>query len=271
MGSDTGSNKIKKLIAAVSFGVAILIAGMPANATFIEFFGEDLNNSPTVPLSSTPFSDASQNNFLQNLSGVGTEDFEGFPTGTSAPLDLTFPGFGGDTLSATLTGDGRIKTVSEGEAFFGRYSISGTNTWRADATGGSSFGIDFGQEIAAFGFYGIDIGDFGGQLAIDFQFNDETLRRTIPHTVGSGGSTDGSVFFYGFIGTDLEHVFESLQFDLIDGPRTDIFSFDNMTIGELAQVDPTPVPEPASILMLGFGLVGIVVYRRLLSVLQGRT
>lgn len=251
-------------VSFLAIGFTTIALSMPSHASYVEFFGEDLNNSPTVPLSSTPNSSAAENDFLSILSGVGTEDFESFSAGETQPLDLSFPGFGSDSLDATLDGAGRIKSVNEGSASFGRYSISGTNTWRADASGSGGFSIAFAQDIAAFGFYGVDIGDFGGQLQIDFQLaSGDTLTREVGHTVGSSGSTDGSVFFYGFATTDPELVFTGLNFDLIAGPATDIFSFDNMTIGELGQVtpDPTPVPAPATLLLMATGLFGVY-YRR---------
>ncbi len=257
---------MKGPLAIALIAAGAMFAGTSAQAAFITYFGEDLNNSATVPLSSTPNSDAAESAFLGSLSGVGTEDFEGFATGTGAPLNLTFPGFGGGSLDATLTGDGRIKTVSEGSAYFGRYSVSGTNTWRADATGDDGFGVDFGQDIAAFGFYGIDIGDFGGQLLINFNLSSGGVHQeTVPHTVGSGGSTDGSVFYFGAIASSEDFLFTSLDFDLVEGPQTDIFSFDNMTIGELEQVEREPVPAPGTLVLLASGLLlvaGSVFWRR---------
>lgn len=65
-----------------------------ANAVVLTSFGEDLSSSSSVPLASTPNATAAAATFLSGLTGVGTENFEGIGSGTSAPLALTFPGFG---------------------------------------------------------------------------------------------------------------------------------------------------------------------------------
>ena len=55
--------------------VLCTILASPASAQLI-FFGEDLGLGEATRLPATPNADAARTNFLSNLVGVGTEDFE---------------------------------------------------------------------------------------------------------------------------------------------------------------------------------------------------
>ncbi|NET25108.1 MAG: PEP-CTERM sorting domain-containing protein [Okeania sp. SIO1I7] len=212
------------------------------------FFGEDLNDSNSVPLASFPNASAAESDFLSNLVGVGTEDFEGFATGTSGPLDLTFPG---SNITATLSGGGgEIDSAPVGSTSEGRYGTSGTNFWEVTPGGTNNFQVDFDTAVGAFGFFVIDIGDFGGQLAVELSHGTmETF--TVPNTVGSSGSTDGSVFFFGIVAEDHSETFMSIDFLTTTG-QGDIVAFDDFTVGDIEKT-----PEPALVLgLLVFGAVG---------------
>ena len=95
----------------------------------------------------------------------------------------------------------------------GRYSIpsaSSSKFWEVDAGVSGDFDIDFSETIAALGFFGIDIGDFGGQLQLSLSNGD---LLTVNNTIGSGASTDGSVLFYGIIAQNPSELFFRLLFD----------------------------------------------------------
>jgi len=241
--------KWAKLLTATAVGGFLMAS--PAQAGITTFFGEDLNSSPTTPLAAFPNASSAEASFLASLTGVGTEDFESFASGTGAPLNLSFPGAG----TATLGGSGSIVSVTAGSTNgFGRYGTSPTKYWEVDA---GSFSISFGSPIAAFGFFGIDIGDFGEQLEITL--NDVAGTSLLPpYTIGSSGSTDGSVMFFGFIGTTVADTFTQVTFSTSSGSG-DVFAFDDMTIGSLQQVTPRiSVPGALGLFVVGLGLLGAV-------------
>ena len=224
-------------------GLIVLVSGIGAQAAQT-FFGEDLNGSPTVPLAAWPNATAASNSFMSWLDGVGTESFEAMTVG-AAPTTLTFPVPGG-TITADFTGD---MVVGDG-VFRGRYATDG-DQYLTGYTG--TFSIEFSEPVAAFGFFGIDVGDFGGQMTVTT--NDGTVY-TISHSTGTGEGSppDGAVLFWGLIDTD--NPFTSLVFGN-DSGGVDGFGFDQMTVGTIEQVNPV-IPAPGAILLgsIGAGLVG---------------
>lgn len=216
------------------------ILGLSAPVTF---FGEDLGLGEATRLLAHPNADAAQTAFLANLVGVGTENFESFSNGTGAPLPIVFPGAG----TATINGTGSIVTQATGTNGYGRYPISGDNFWES----GSNFSISFSDPIAAFGFYGVDIGDFDGQVVLTMATGGPNVVVNIGNSINIAG---GSVLYFGFY--DLVNQYTSISFGNT-AAGIDYFAFDDMTIGSLEQVDP--IPEPTSILLLGSGVLALAV------------
>ncbi|MEO0632727.1 MAG: VPLPA-CTERM sorting domain-containing protein [Pseudomonadota bacterium] len=234
----------------ILLAAALCFAGPQlATAAPFVFFGENLSPGGTV--SGDPLT--ARTSFLGALSaGVGTEDFEGFASGTGTPLSLTFPGSSG-AITATLSGTGTDIGSSGGA---GRFATSGSNY--VETPGGGDFVIDFSSAISAFGFYGTDLGDIGNDLVI-------TLRNSVTSaltalTVDVMGSPNGSLIFWGF--TDTTESYDQITFDNVPGSG-DVFGFDDMTIGDVTQIiNPPGVPLPAAGWMLIAGLGGLGLMRR---------
>ena len=224
---------------------AIACTAVPAFAAPVIFSGEDLNMSGDPNQAAFTNATNARNNFFANLTGVGVETFESIPSGTSSPITLTFPGAG----SATLNGTGSVAAGNDG---LGRYPFSGSQYYYA---GSDDFTINFSSAISAFGFYGTDLGDFGGQLTLTLTGSNGVTVLTVPNTIGSSGSTSGSNLYWGFY--DTANTYTSISFGNNSG-GADIFGFDDFSIGSLEQVTPTPAPEPSSWAMMlgGFGLLG---------------
>ena len=187
-------------------------------------------------------------------SEVGTEDFESYNWDDS-DLDIDFPGAG----TASLFGDGQVYSTEavpgadldkiQQELNTGRYAVSGIKYFQARANVGvsSGFSIEMSEEVAAFGFYAYDLGDFGGNLEIRL-YNDGELVGTISNSdhnlyeVRSSGYTSGSALYVGIIGelkTDGTHeTFDRVEFVIEnqDGSNYDEFGLDDMTIATADQI-----------------------------------
>ncbi len=230
----------------VAIAVAGLFAVAGAQAAPVTFFGEDGNPTGSTPMAH-PISDATQTSFFSNLINIGTDGFDTVASGTT-----TVPVNFANGITATLTG-GTIQNFSSA----GRFAISSPNYYN---TFSNTFDINFSAPIAAFGFYGTDIGDFGGQLTVTLtDANNIQTTLTVPNLIGSGGSQpeNGSVLYYGFY--DTGNTYKSITFGNSSG-GVDGFGFDNFSVGTSQQVHPTP--EPGSLALLGLGLASLVALRR---------
>lgn len=262
---------MKKTVLTGAVLAGAMFLSTAASASYMTFSGEDANNSSATPLTALPNSTGAETSFKSNLStGVSTENFESQATGATVPLTLNFVDLLTSAVtSATLSGGGGfVAAVTPGTTDgFGRYSIpSATSSkyWQVNAGGASTFTITFSDAIAAFGFYGVDIGDFGGTVSVNLLDGSGNIIETVavPATQGSGGSTDGSVIFFGLVSSGAASDFMGISFSTTIGGG-DVFAFDNFTIATRDQVvPPNQTPLPGTILLAGLGLLGLGAMRR---------
>jgi hypothetical protein len=244
--------KSKSIILGAALAVSMIAFVPQASAALTVFFGEDLSPGGVVPPAGN--SNTARNSFLSNLpTGVGTENFESFANGTTSPLALSFPGSTG-AITATLSGGGSI--IGGGA---GRFPTSGTKLWNVDP-GVGAFTILFSQPVSAFGFFGTDIGDFGGNITLSLlpSGGGAPVNLLVNNSLSA---PDASLLFYGFIDTTASY--SQITFGNTSG--ADGFGFDDMTIGDLKQAQQGGrVPEGGStVVTLGAALLAVFSLRGL--------
>lgn len=221
-----------------------------AHAAPIIFFGENQTNPYQIGTEPA----AARAAFLSNLTGVGTEDFEGFSVGATGPLNVLFTGSSGD-ITATLNGAGQV--AGGGSNSVGRFNTSpgGSQWW--DTSG--QFSLNFDTAISAFGFYGTDIGDFNGQITVALTDTDNNVTNLIINNTVNG--IDAANLFWGFI--DLNAAYTSITFGNT-AAGTDFFGFDDFTIGDRQQITipDTSVSEPATLAIFAASVFGLMAFRR---------
>jgi PEP-CTERM motif len=260
-------------LAALSIAGAAALA--PAVAAPTVYTGEDLAAGSAANM---PNSFAARDQFVAQLSGVGTEGFESFASGTeffanpSAVLD-----FAGSGVTASLTGGRVVDTPSAG-----RFPVDGTNYLRT----GFNQRITFKSPVDAFGLFVIDANEVDNdpatvtineqtltQAQIDarpFDSVDGIFRIITERSPGnfevlfSGGTfpTDGSALFVGLI--DATHPYSNIILingaSGLDEPFLDNFAYDQLTVGTMAEL--APIPEPSTWALMALGLAGVAGWAR---------
>jgi hypothetical protein len=112
--------------------------------------------------------------------------------------------------------------------------------------------------VAAFGFYGSDLGDFEGGLSLLLtpSGGGADVAVNVPNTVGAAS---GSVLFFGFY--DMATSYSKVTFQTLGSTSTtDKFGFDDFIVADRGQII-TPdtggggrTPEPTSLALVGLAL-----------------
>ena len=260
--------KIKNIFAAT----AITAWSGMACAGFVTTFGHT-SNGGGFPLTTYSAAAGARTTFA----GGGTPSFYNFEDATVGATSLSI-GLGG--VTATLSGAGKVGTTPAGTTDgFGRYSVSGvscpaigpkppacldvgTKYWEATApvASASSFRLDFSTAVDSFGFFGMDIGDFGGVVQLVLTRVDNTTVTVAPGAGAiTGGQASGSVLFFGVRADIASDYFKSVQFISSGGTAADGFAFDMFTV---SAAPTAPVPLPGSLALVGAALGGLVLVRR---------
>ncbi len=227
--------------AALAFAGALGLS----SASAATYFGQDLNADPDNTATWVNASSA-RSNFIAALDTYGEQDFESFANGTVPPIALDFAP--GSSVTADIVNAGIVNDFRDRGRF--NTTAGGTNYYQVITP--SDFRVDFSEDVAAFGFYGTDIGDFDGQLSI--QFLDEGGNVLFSEDVGASNAPNENLLFYGIV-SDV--AFRSVAFTATGG--YDGFGFDDMIVGVAG---PSQVPLPAAGWLLLSGIAGIAGMRR---------
>jgi hypothetical protein len=251
---------------------AVLLSGNNANAA--SFSGYDVNihttkdingvvTAVTAPLTSAEAtnSTAAFASFSAQLNGtnVTTESFETANTPLGTPIDGLSTVISGitanfsyktkDIIPVSATGGSSTKVQKSG-ANGNPAGFTNSGTYPTDGFNGISinssntFSITFSSRIAAFGYFGTDLGDLNNALTMHF-FNGTTLLNPSELAIQvPNSSKDGSEYFFGFIADSPAQYFDKVVFD--SSKTGDAIGIDQIKIGTAAQIT-TPVPEPSSL------------------------
>jgi hypothetical protein len=271
----------KKYISISSFfGIAasaILLNSGDASAVTFTGYDENTTN-PLVPLTTanTPNSNskAAFDNFSAHLNGstLVTESFENIPTttyidGLSTTIAGTVANFSYTKKLGGASANGGDTTKVQRKAASGaNKGFTNSGTYPTDGSQGISinsennFSISFSNTLAAFGYFGTDLGDNNNILTMKF-FNNSTLVNSMSIPVFAN-SFNSSEYFFGFIADSLSQQFNRVEFISSISNDGDAIGIDQIKIATPAQLT-TQIPEPSSLLgTLFFGGSMMLIKRR---------
>lgn len=198
-------------------------------------------------------------NFNVTLASFGFEIPE-LPGSTGpAPARVEFAGTG-NSIFADLSTSGMVKQGDES----GRFNTTpgGMQYLRVNSDDDGTLTFTFNKAISAFGFFGTDIGDFGGSLEMLMYAEDGSIDKWQVRAGDGVKGAGNNLLFFGFAGIDLRYTKVSFV-SKGDVERGDYFGFDDFYVADAGQFNtPAGVPEPGSLALAGLALLAAGVARQ---------
>jgi len=233
---------MRRCVAVAAPCALLALAGSANLAQAAMFLGIDLHDSDTTPLpvhqrvnSTQAWNDFSAQLLSYNV--ISFEPEEGYtahphfpyqPGGVGLDPEFNAGGVSGRVNSAV------IRHQPEGTAGpphdpRGRYPSHGVHYIGAIITDSiPHMTIEFDEPQEVFGIWGIDVGDFGGDLLITLVGDDDNRHFVVP-AISDSAEFSGSILFFGF----AELGFEFSTVLIGNSDPEDIFAFDELTVGRI--------------------------------------
>lgn len=187
--------------------------------------------------------------FLAMITSPASYGFENKSAGdTPAVIGTMVFGSGATLVNVTMTGSSGTPTpiLVRDINTAGRFNTTagGTNYLQVRALNGDYMQLAFSTPVAAFGFYGTDIGDFGGKLSCVMTRSGGGTDTFVIRDDTSTPSPDQDIIFWGVV--DPSATWTTAQLVMTAGSSTtDYFGFDDFVVARPSQIiAPAPAAPP---------------------------